>query len=140
MRILLAFLLTVLITAVPSFGKVVKSENITGTKKIVSFYVTVNPTPVETTVKYAETKKKIETSWETSNITDVAERKVKLLLGAAALFLAVVGLWSSIKGFIVAFVSTRREGFGLKLVSGTVTFVISLAILFYALNLLKENF
>jgi len=138
MRLLFTFLF-LLLSLMTVHAKIVEKE-ITGNKKVVSFYVTANPTVSESTITYREKKREIKTPKASAPLETTAEKKVKLLLGATALFLAVVGMWSSVKSFIVSFVQTQREGFGLKVITGTFTFLVSLAVLFYALNLLKESF
>ncbi len=139
MRLLLTFLFLVTLLMPTASRAGLANETVSGTETVVSFYVTVNPTVSVATVQYNETHRKLVSVPQPAPLDVQAEKKTKLFLGALALFLAVVGLWSAVKNFMITFVSSQREGFGLKVVSGTIMFIVSLAILFYSLELMKES-
>jgi len=136
MRLLVVFLLLLTTTA---YAKVVESGNLTAEKKVLSFTVESDPTPFVITVVENVKKKKIESSPQPVSLSEESEKKVKVALSFLAMFLAVVGMWSSLKTMLITIANLGRAGFGLKTIAGVIVFVMSLAMLFYALNLMMRS-
>ena len=136
MRLLVVFLLLLTTTA---YAKVVESGNLTAEKKVLSFTVESDPTPFVITVVENVKKKKIESSPQPVSLSEESEKKVKVALSFLATFLAVVGMWSSLKTMLITIANLGRAGFGLKTIAGVIVFVMSLAMLFYALNLMMRS-
>jgi len=138
MRWLLTFLF-IIILPTTALSKVVSSGERTVTKEVLSFTVSPNPEVVTARVVERYKTKKIESSPRPVPLAERSSRELKVALSFLATFLAVVGMWSSLKTMLITIANLGRAGFGLKTIAGVIVFVMSLAMLFYALNLMMGS-